>query len=237
MSAAVRVAIVDDDPAERARIKECLQYVSEQENIEFLTEEFETGRSFLGNYRPVFDIVFMDIAMPGIDGMATARSLREMDTVIVLIFVTNLAQYALEGYSVDALDFVLKPINRYSFALKMKRALTRIHHRFQDVISVKTDGSVRGIPLESILYLEVSGHYIIYHTMEGDYAEYSTMKEAEKKINRDSFARCSQSFLVNLYHVTSAGRETVLVRDKELPISRPQKRLFLEALSRYIGGR
>ena len=233
----VRIAIVDDDPEERARIRECLDYVTEQEKTEFQIDEFGTGRSFLGNYKPVYDIVFMDIAMPGLDGMATARSLRELDTKVLLIFVTNLVQYALEGYSVDALDFLLKPINRYSFALKMKRALSRTVRRTEDTISVKTEGAVRAVPIDTIRYLEVSGHYVIYHTTEGDYPEYSTMKEAERKINRDSFAKCSQSFLINLRYVTGADRDRVLVENIDLPFSRPQKKAFLEALSGFMGGR
>ena len=232
----VRIAIVDDDPAERERIRECLNYVTEQEKTEFQIDEFGTGRSFLGNYQPVYDIVFMDIAMPGLDGMATARSLRELDTAVLLIFVTSLAQYALEGYSVDALDFLLKPINRYSFALKMKRALSRTVKRTGDTISVKTDGTVRAISLDSIRYLEVSGHYVIYHTTEGDFAEYSTMKEAEKKIAKDSFVRCSQSFLINLRYVTGADRDSVYVENIRIPFSRPQKKAFLEALSSFMGG-
>ncbi len=232
----VRVAIVDDDPAERARIRECLNYVTEQEKAEFQVTEFGTGRSFLGNYQPVYDIVFMDIAMPGLDGMATARSLRELATAVLLIFVTSLAQYALEGYSVDALDFLLKPINRYSFALKMKRALSRTTRRTENLVSIRTDGAVRAISSDCIRYLEVSGHYIIYHTTEGDYTEYNTMKEAQRKICQDGFVRCCQSYLVNLRYVTAVYTDGVQVGDRELPFSRAQKKPFLEALSDYMGG-
>ena len=115
----LQIAIVEDDPSERERIRECLRLM-EDDDISFAVREFETGVSFLDQYQPEYDIVLMDIEMPGIDGLKTARELRRMDGEVILIFVTNMAQFALYGYEVDALDFILKPINRYSFSLKRR---------------------------------------------------------------------------------------------------------------------
>lgn len=233
----IRVAIVEDNSTERARIRECLTFLSESEGIAFDVAEFETGAAFIGNYVPEYDLVFMDIEMPEMDGMETARMLREMDPSVILIFVTNMAQYAISGYEVEALDFILKPINRYSFAMKVKRAVARTARRYDEYISVRTAGETYRVPIADIRYLDMVDHHTVYHTVDGDYSEYITLKDACRKINRDDFVYCNRSYLVNLRHVRSVGKDTVTVGQEELIISRPQKKAFLTALSEYMRGK
>lgn len=233
----IQVAIVEDEAESRARIKECLAFLEETENMAFSVSEFSTGTAFLGSYSQDYDIVFMDIEMPGMDGMECARALRKMDTSVVLIFVTNLAQFAITGYEVEALDFILKPINKYSFAMKVKRAVARTSKRHDEFIAVKTEGETRSVRIASIKYLEVTGHYVVYHTTEGDITEYITLKDVYGKINRSYFVYASRSFLVNLRYVTAVNRETVSLGEDEVLISRPQRRAFLAAVSDYMGGR
>ena len=232
----IQVAIVEDDASARARIRECLDYVSAETQIVFDITEFVSGHAFIGQYVPGFDIVFMDIEMPGMNGMDAARALRKMDSNVVLIFVTNLAQYAISGYEVDALDFILKPINKYSFALKVKRAVARTTKHTDDYITIKTDGGLHRERIAAIKYLEIDGHYVVYYTASGTYTEYGTLKDAEAKINRPHFVRCNRSFLVNLRHVSSVQKDIVIVGGDELIISRPQRKAFLEALTEYMGG-
>ena len=232
----IKVAIVEDDQKERTRIRECLSYYAGTENLDFDIAEFSTGNAFIGNYRPQYDIVFMDIEMPGMDGMEAARALRKMDPSVVLIFVTNMAQYAISGYSVEALDFVVKPINKYSFAMKLHRAVARIKKNTDEYILVKTAKESYKVLVSSITYLEVSGHYVTYHTTQDEYSEYTTLKEAYGMINKTYFVFCSRSCLVNLQHVTYVDPDNVTVGGDKLQISRPQRKAFLAALSDYMGG-
>ena len=232
----VQVAMVEDNPNERARIRECLKYVEQTDGVLFDVHEYPTGLEFLGAFAPTFDLVFMDIEMPGMDGMETARALRKMDPSVVLIFVTNMAQYAISGYEVEALDFILKPINKYSFAIKLRRALTRVVRRTEDYISVKTDGEVRALRIASIRWLDVNGHYVVYHTTEGDVTEYTTLKQAAAKINRNAFALVNRSCLVNMHYIGAVAKDSVTIGDTRLDISRPQRKAFLAAMSEYMGG-
>ena len=234
----INIAIVEDNASERAEIRKCLSYLEEtNDNIRFTVTEFPTGTAFLGNYMPEYDIVLMDIDMPGMDGLETARGLRRMDSVVVLIFVTNMAQFAISGYEVDALDFILKPINKYSFAMKIKRAISRAVRRTDDYISIRSEGKTYSIRISSIQYLVMEGHYVVYHTTSGTYSEYTTMKEAYGKINRSVFVFANRSCLVNLQHVDAVNHESVLVGGDELPLSRPQRKTFLAAMANYMGGK
>lgn len=232
----VRIAIVEDNENERAKIRECLTDYERNSGVVFDLQEFSTGLEFLEAYTPEYDLVFMDIEMPGLNGMETAKELRKIDLSVLLVFITNLAQYAISGYEVDALDFILKPINRYSFAIKLKRALSRVSKKSEDYMSVKTDGETRAVRISSILWIDVNGHYVVYHTTEGDYTEYTTLKEAAAKVSRSAFALVNRSCLVNLRRIEAIARDTVTIGSVKLDISRPQRKAFLAALSDYMGG-
>lgn len=232
----IQIAVVEDQESERKHISDCLKYLADQENVQFTITEFPTGLAFLGNYQPIYDIVLMDIEMPGMNGMDTAKALRKMDTSVILVFITSLAQYAVQGYDVDALSFIVKPVSKYDFAMKMSRAVARTAKRQDDSVQVRTDRETVQIRISDIKYLDVSGHYVVYHTTEGDLMEYTTLKNAEDKIGKDYFVRCNRCYLVNLRYVSAVRDDLVYIREDALQISRPQKKIFLNAFAKYLGG-
>ena len=232
----IRIAIVEDEVRERAHLRDCLAYMAEKERLEFDIVEFGSGEAFLGGYQPVYDIVLMDIELPSINGMETAKALRRLDSFVLLVFVTNMVQYAVSGYEVDALNYILKPVNRFDFALKMNKAISRTAKRTEKSVQIRAGKDLYMLPVAAIRYLEVDGHYIVYHTTEGDYSEYITLKEAEKKLDKPYFVRCNRCYLVNLKYVAAVRDDVVQVGRDELLISRPQKKAFLNALAVFIGG-
>lgn len=231
-----KVAVVEDDKKSSALLASFIDRYAKENGAIIQTETFENGVLFLEKYTPDFDVVFMDIEMPALNGMDTAKELRSIDEYVVLIFVTNMAQYAINGYEVGALDFVLKPVSYFSFSLKIKKALSYSLRQKDDGICLETiEGPVK-LRTADIYYLETEKHYIIIHTSNGDYKMRASMTETEDLFKNKSFARCNTSYLVNLSYVSKIKKDTVFVGEEELPVSRARKTPFLNALTRYTGG-
>lgn len=125
----IRIAIADDDAAFLAKIEKYIQKYQKENGEDIQLTAFSDAKELIEGYSPVYDIVILDIEMPGMNGMEAAEKIRQADEDVVLMFITNMIQYAIRGYSVGALDFVMKPVNYYTFSLKLTRAIGRIHWR------------------------------------------------------------------------------------------------------------
>ena len=117
------IAIVEDELPCSRQLQNYLEQYQNEKNIQFKVSVFSDGSELLADYRPVYDLILLDIAMPGINGMDTAVKIRETDAEAALMFITNLAGYAIRGYEVEALDFVTKPVSYYQFAMRLSRCL------------------------------------------------------------------------------------------------------------------
>lgn len=232
----IRIAIVEDEPTERDRIKVYLEEIAQEDQTQFDIEQYSSGMAFVMRGMKDYDLVLMDIDMPNLNGIETAKALRKVDQSATLIFVTNMAQYAISGYEVNAIDFILKPVNRYSFAIKIKRAISRTAKKNDNAIQIKMDGTIFLVHMYQIMYLEVDGHYVIFHTTQGDYKEYTTLKLARKRINSSHFVQCNQSFLINMKYIESVSRESVTVGGTIIYISRKMKTEFMNAVLDFLGG-
>ena len=234
----ISVAVVDDEISFRESVKENLRLIAEKDDVEFKISEFESGTLFLGAFSSVYDLILMDIDMPNLNGIETAKAVRKMDRNVLIIFITNMPQYALQGYEVEAFDFIVKPINMFGFQLKMQRALLRLEGNPSASIQVQEGREKYTVKINDILYLEAQGHYVVFHSKERDYTEYMTFKEAISRINASHFALCNRCYYVNLNYITAILKEEVQLGDDiRLLISRPQRHQFVDAYSSYLGGK
>ena len=119
MKMAIQIAIVEDDKLASDTIKEYILRYGKENSLQFGISQYSDAVGLLDQYSAEYDIIFMDIQMPYMNGMDAAHRLRTLDQKVILIFTTSLAQYAIEGYSVDAMAYLLKPINYYEFAMKL----------------------------------------------------------------------------------------------------------------------
>lgn len=231
----VSVAIVEDDREYAEGLESYLNRYAQENGFQFKVTRFSNAVAMLENYTANYDIIFMDIRMPYMNGMDAAHKLRELDKSVILIFVTSLSQYAIQGYEVDALDYVVKPISYYEFALKLSRAVQRLPKGEKRELVISTvDGIVKLIP-ENVCYLESVGHHIIYHAHGKEYRQYGSLSSAEKKLKQYGFARCNSCYLVNLRDVTDVKGYTVTVGGTKLQISQPRKKTFVAELVGFAG--
>lgn len=231
-----KIAVVEDNDAVRAELCGFIGRYAQESGSQLDVTPFSDGAQVVEPYRPGFDIIFLDIEMPTLGGMPTAERIRLLDPDVVLIFVTNMAQYAVRGYEVDALDFVLKPVNYYQFSTKLARALQRIQRRHGGQITLQTPGGAQQLDTDDILYLETRDRLLHYHTAADTWSVRGSLQKAEKELAPYHFARCNQCYLVNLRHVTGVQNDFVQIGQEQLEISRRQRVAFLAAVAAYVGG-
>ena len=219
----INIAIVEDEAMYAKQLQEfLLQYQKENGEV-FNITVYSDGDQIVHKYKSQFDIILMDVEMKFMDGMSAAEEIRKADTEVVIIFITNMAQYAIRGYAVDALDYVLKPVSYFAFSQRLNRAISRMKKREQKVITV------------NIYYIESPGHNLVLHTILGDYESAGTMKEVEEKLQDLNFCRGNKGYLINLQHVDGIQDGCAVVKGEPLLLSRSRKKEFMEALTNYWG--
>lgn len=230
----IRVAIVEDEEQYANDLIAFLQRYEKERGVEIAADCFESGINFVSDYSGCYDVVFMDIKLPHMNGMQCAIKLRELDEDVALIFVTSMNRYALKGYEVGAMGYMIKPISYYPLAVLMDKVQKKIASKDQSDIMISCGDSVKRFPLRELMYVEVYDHYLLYHTEEGTYREIGRMKTAEEELSPHGFFRCSNSHLVNLRFVRAVEENEVTVGSERVPISRRRKKELLEALNSYF---
>ena len=234
----LHIAIAEDEPAFAQQLEKNLERFGKDNYIEFKLSLFSDGASLVEHFTTEWDLLLLDVDMPGMDGISAARCIRDRDPEVPIMFITNLAQYAIRGYEVDALDYVLKPVSYYSLAMKLKKALRLVRRKDSRSIMLNREGDVVRLPLSHLYYVEVFGHQLRYHTSEGEFTQTGSRSLAavEKELSSCGFARCHSSYLVNLRYVDAVETDAVRVIGKSLPISRNRRKSFLQALLDHTKG-
>lgn len=232
----MRIALADDEKIFVEEMQNYLQRFGRENGIALSVTAFPDGQSLLEQYIcGAWDLVILDVDMPGVNGIDTARRIREKDQKVPLMFITNLAQYAIKGYEVGAVDYLLKPVNYYALSMKMKKVVS-LWHLTRDVpLVLKRNSDVMILPMSQLYYVESLDHSLHYHTAEGDLEQVGarTLADVEQELPKSQFVRCHNRYVVNLRHVDGLAGNHLCVQGRELPISRNRRRETLEALMRY----
>ena len=229
----IHIAIVDDEIDYALQVQNYLEQYGKESGEAFNITLFSDGDNIVHKYSSQFDIILMDVEMKFMDGMSAAEEIRKMDSEVVIIFITNMPQYAIRGYAVEALDYLLKPVSYFAFSQCLGRAISRMRNRMSRAVTLVTKNGAARLNVGDIYYVESHGHSMIYHTASGKYECVATMRETEEKLCGMHFFRASKWYLVNLSHVDSVNDEGVRLAGQTLSVSRARKKEFMEALTSY----
>lgn len=230
-----RIAIAEDEPACAQQLREYIDRYAREHGLETAVTWFSDGMELVEEYAPVWDILFLDIQMEHLDGMETARRIRRQDPDVTIVFITNLARYAIQGYEVDASDFILKPLEYDRFRARMDKLTTRLSRRPEAFVVLPLAEQKIRVAVEDILYAEVVDHDLQVVTTRQRYLMRCSLQEMERMVEGQGFSRCNRCYLVNLRRVSGVERDAVRVGEYTLPISRPRKKQFLQELSDCLG--
>ena len=231
----ITIAIVEDEDSYADQLKDYINEYQKELGQRFKTIRFSDGDEIVEKYTGEYDIILMDIQMRFMDGMSAAEEIRKLDSEVVIMFITNMTNYAIRGYAVDAMDYVLKPVSYFAFSKKLERAIERLSKKAGHPVTINTSEGLVRLDASNIFYIESEGHNLIYHTKNGELKERAKVQDAEEKFVPFGFFRCNKGYLVNLEHVDGVKEGCCIINGEQLLISRARRNDFMTALTLYMG--
>lgn len=232
----IHIAICDDEKAFVSGLSRMLEQYSAETGQEIKISAYYDGMELLEKYDPSIDLIFLDIQMKLVDGLHAAGRVRQMDETVEIIFLTTMAQYALEGYQYRAANYILKPLKYPRLKSELDLFIRKHRRENSPAYFIVNDTGKYKIRLSSLRYVETYRRNLLCHTEQEDIVCYKSMKELERELSGQGFARCHSSYLVNLAYVKGARKlEITLITGEILPISQPRRKAFMEKLAEYWG--
>ncbi len=229
-----KIAIIEDEYDMSNDLKKHVEMFFNQHEKNISIDIFDNAVKFLDKYKTGYNLVFMDINLPYMNGIEASEKLRQKDPMVIIVFVTSLAQYAIEGYKVHAFDYVLKPVNYYNFALTLERILPHLKNNDKSIVIYTNKTSFKKILIDRIKYIEINNHKLIFHTLDGDYETHGALNDYVDMLKDDYFELCNRCYLINLKMVSQVTPDSVIIDDESLLISRPKRKQFLHVLNEFI---
>ncbi|MBN1316160.1 MAG: response regulator transcription factor [Anaerolineales bacterium] len=231
----ISIAIVEDEQQQIEQLSGFLNRYQTAAGRKLSIQTYTDGDELLYEFRPgKFDILLMDIQMKRVDGMTAAQKIRARDKAVIIIFITNIVQYAVKGYSVQAFDFIVKPIDYDAFAEKLEMAISRVHKQETTTVCLKLVSGFNIFNLDEIVCIEIISRKLFIHTIDNTYQCNGTLQGIEEALNDERFYRCHAGCLVNLQHVKKIESVDLLAGEKRIPVSRHRRKGLLDALAKYL---
>lgn len=229
----VYIAVVEDCESDCRHLCQLLHDYSELNKHELKIDTFENGEQLLAHRNFNYNIIFMDIELGTLNGIEVSAKIREKNEDVMIILTTNLMQYAIEGYSVQAADYILKPVQYDRIKSKMDDIINVLKKKNRYIISSNKTG-MKKYMLNQIFYIEVFGHRLYVHTKDGPEEIGGTLKKMEEDLQLCGFVKCNKCYLVNLEYVNRISGDMVEVGGDLLKISRREKKNFITEFTRYV---
>ena len=232
----MEIALVEDQQQDAKLFCEYCDRFAQETGTELTVTVFDNGLNFLANYVVGrYSIIFLDIDMPVLNGMDAARKLREKDKSVIIVFVTNLASYAIDGYQVQAFDFVLKPLVYFDFKIRLKRTLRSLRASEGTRLMLKNAKGTFSVDAAKIVYVEALNNKLVYHVENQVISVAGHMRDAESRLLSEGFFKCHRCYIVNLRNVVSVEDDSVNLGEVRVPLSRLRRKEMLDALTDFLG--
>ncbi len=229
----MRIAVCDDDKRERVQLLNFINDYCTSRILELTTVSFDSGEIFLSTFTPgMFDIIFLDIYMPGINGIETAEKIRRIDKNVLLIFCTSSTKFYAEGFAVAALHYIIKPVHKHEVIEALDRCTKVLGDTYRK-ITIRTSHGHRHIRIIDIVFIEVIGHYCNIHLPTEVVTTKQSLRVLMDTINSDIFFCCHRSYYVNLRFVKTMKEDTLQMKTEEIvPVSRKKRQEVSMTLDR-----
>ena len=232
----LHIAICDDEKEFVTHLTRLLEQYSAESGEEIKVTAYYDGLDLIEKYDATIDLIFLDIQMRLVNGLEAAKRIRQMDENVGLIFLTTLTQYGLEGYKYQATNYIIKPIKYIRLKAEMNQWLKRYKKNDSPSLVISNSSGKYKVFLKSLRYVETFDRNLLLHTEQENIVCYKNMKEMERELNDQGFARCHTSYIVNLSYVKGIHKlELELISGEKLPISQPRRKEFTERLTEYWG--
>ncbi|MGL4335480.1 MAG: LytR/AlgR family response regulator transcription factor [Turicibacter sp.] len=234
----IRIGLCDDDSLYLQQLETILIKVSQKENANIDIIKFSSGEQLLSFYQQhpnYFNLLFLDIVMGSINGIETAKSIRNQDTSVFIFFITSSKAYAFDSYEVKAVDYILKPLNPICIQEKFTDILTKIKTERKNMMTVKCNQDMYSFNINHVVCFESNLRKITAHTLTENITFYDKLSTLEQTLAPYHFIRCHQSYLINLSCVKNIVGTTILTTtNQEIPISKKYIKPLKEAFMTYL---
>lgn len=234
----VIIAICDDEKETQILLENHLNKILTDINKEYKIQKYSSGEELLKSELNHIDILLLDIQMGQINGMDTARKIREVNNNMEIIFITSLIDYVQEGYEVRAYRYLLKPLELEELKKHVLKCIKEIEKNKNQYILIKNKSNTYKIYSNEIKYIEVQKKNMLIHTINKDFDARYSLEKIEKDLNVEGFVRCHKSFIINLNYVENIkSNVAILDSDEEVPISRYRHKDVKEKFLKFLGDR
>lgn len=233
----MKIIICDDNKKIIEQIDDFFEKYSEKYNTNFTLYRFydaETMFEFYRNYIDI-DIIFLDVVFNHSNGIEVAKKIRKINNRTRIVFISSFEKYAIQGYSVNADGYLLKPIKYIQFENELKQVVSKVHVEFHNFLWEKTDQGKIVLNMDDICFIETYGRKTKIHTLDSEFVSCQKMQEYERKLLNGQFYRCHAAYIVNMQFIQRIEENTAILKDgSKVLISKNRKKGFMVSFTEYM---
>ncbi|NMS90998.1 response regulator transcription factor [Clostridioides difficile] len=215
-----RVVICEDDIIQRVLLKDLISKIFNEISNQVEILEFDSGEQLLDRTLEAIDIFFLDIQMDKLTGIDVAKEIRKRECNSEIIFITSLMDYVQDGYKVRAYRYLLKPIQPDDLKDNILACVSDIIKKRDNYLIVNKKGTINKVLIDEITYIEVNKKNITIHTFDSFYCMQNSIEKLEKELKMYDFFRCHKSYLINMNHIKSISKNSVVINNEDIPVSK-----------------